>query len=69
MCSSLVLSCSSSEAATITVLKKKVFLKILQHLQENTCPGVSFLALLFVPCGEIWLRWIHQLTPMVGHLL
>ena len=32
-----------TEAATRGVLLKKVFLKILQHLQENTCATVSFL--------------------------
>ena len=30
------------EAATGGVLQKKLFLKILQYLQENTCVGVSF---------------------------
>ena len=30
------------EAATGGVLQKKLFLKILQSLQENTCVGVSF---------------------------
>ena len=32
-----------AEAATGGVLWKKVFLKILQNSQENTCVGVSFL--------------------------
>ena len=32
-----------TEAATGGVLGKKVLLKILQNLQENTCIGVSFL--------------------------
>ena len=32
-----------SEAATGGVLRKKVFLKILQNSQENTCARVSFL--------------------------
>ena len=32
-----------SEAATGGVLRKKVFLKILQNSQENTCAKVSFL--------------------------
>ena len=31
------------EAATRGVIEKKVFLQILQNLQENTCAGVSFL--------------------------
>ena len=31
------------EAATVGILLKKVFLKILQNSQENTCVGVSFL--------------------------
>ena len=30
------------EAATGGVLKKKLFLKILQYSQENSCVGVSF---------------------------
>ena len=63
MCSSLVSSCSSSETATGGVLKK-----IPQNSQENTCSGDSFLAFLFVPCGEIWLGQIHQLTS-AGRLL
>ena len=33
---------SGTEAATGGVLYKKVFLKTLQNLQENTCVGVSF---------------------------
>ena len=32
-----------SEAFTEGVLYEKMFLKILQNLQENTCVGVSFL--------------------------
>ena len=31
-----------TEAATGDVLQKKVFLKILETSQENTCVGVSF---------------------------
>ena len=31
------------EAASRGVLYKKMFLKILQNLQENICSGVSFL--------------------------
>ena len=33
---------SIPEAATRGVLYKKLFLKISQYLQENTCVGVSF---------------------------
>ena len=33
---------SISEAATGGVLQKKVFLKIVQISQEDTCVGVSF---------------------------
>ena len=32
-----------SEAATLGILSKKLFLKILQISQENTCARVSFL--------------------------
>ena len=37
MCSSLILLCSSLKANIRGVLKKEVFLKTLQNLQENTC--------------------------------
>ena len=39
---SMNLSCTSREAATGGVLWKKLFLKISQYSQENTCVGVSF---------------------------
>ena len=31
-----------TEVATGAVLQKKLYLKILQHSEENTCVGVSF---------------------------
>ena len=34
---------SCAEAATGRVVEKKMFLKILQNLQEKTCARVSFL--------------------------
>ena len=37
----LVLACLPAETATGGVLQKKVFLKISQNSQENTCIGVS----------------------------
>ena len=37
------LFCKKGEGATGGVLKEKVFLQILQNLQENTCAKVSFL--------------------------
>ena len=40
-----VLNISKSEAATGSVLLKKVFLKIYQNSQENTCVSVSGLQL------------------------
>ena len=33
---------SEIEAATKGVIYKKMFIKILQYLQKNTCVGVSF---------------------------
>ena len=50
------------------VFFKKVVLKNSAIFTGNTCAGVSFVTLLLVPCGEIWLGWIHQL-PSVGRLL
>ena len=38
-----------SEAVTQSSSVKKVFLKIAQHLQENTCARVSFLIKLQTP--------------------
>ena len=35
-----------TEAATRCVLQKRLFLKISQKLQENTCIGISFLSML-----------------------
>ena len=40
--SKYLLICHTSEAATGGVLFKKLFLKISQYSQENTCVGVSF---------------------------
>ena len=44
---------------------KKVLLNPAEFT-ENTCALIFFLALLFflVRYGEIWLRWIHQLTSV-----
>ena len=58
----------SSEAVVRRCSIKKVFLKIPKNSQENTSAGDSFLPLLFIPRGEIWLGQIHQLTS-VGRFL
>ena len=50
----------TTEATTRGVLKKKIFLKILQNSQVNTCVGISFLIKL--KSGE--LRLWHRCFPM-----
>ena len=50
----------AAEAATRGVLQKKVFLKITQNLQENTCAGVSFLTKLHAACNFIKRRLQHR---------
>ena len=50
----------AAEAATRGVLQKKVFLKITQNLQENTCVGVSFLTKLHAACNFIKKRLQHR---------
>ena len=63
---------SSSEAATVIVLKKGVLKNSAKLTGKHMCWSLfsrfscsSFLALL----GEIWLRWIHQLTFVVDRLV
>ena len=48
------------EAVTEGVLQKKVFLKISQNSQENTCARVSFL----INCT---LRPVRMLLKLLGH--
>ena len=50
----------TTEATTRGVLKKKIFLKILQNSQVNTCVGISFLIKL--KSGE--LRLWHRCFPV-----
>ena len=50
-------SYESSEAATVGFLKKKIFLKISQNSQDNTCARVCFLIKLkSEACSYTWIR-------------
>ena len=51
-----------TEAATRGVLWKKVFLKILQNSQENTCARVSFLIKLHTPGLQLY--WKETLVQV-----
>ena len=53
---STVVHCYQAEAATGGVLLRKVFLKISEKLQENTCARVSFLIKLQVSGLQLYLK-------------
>ena len=67
-CSSLVSLCSSSEVAAVNVLKKGV-VKNSAKLTGKQLFWCLFSCSSFCSLWEIWLRWTHQLTFVVGCLL